>query len=163
MFGCSSKTIHRRIHEFGLTGLLHSNLTEEELDNIVQPFVHSHPASGQRMLIGHLRSLGLCVPRRRVLESLLRTDPHGVALRQKQALHRRQYSVAGPNSLWHIDGYHKLIRWRIVIHGGIDGFSREIVYLNASTDNKSSTVLKAFLKAVDQYGLPSRILSDKGG
>ena len=27
-------------------------------------------------------------------------------------------------SLWHIDGYHKLIRCKIVIHGGIDGYSR---------------------------------------
>ena len=52
--------------------------------------------------------------------------------------------------------------WRIVIQGGIDGFSREIVYLNASTDNKSSTVLIAFLKTVDQCGLPSRVRSDKG-
>ena len=34
----------------------------------------------------------------------------------------------------------------MTIHGGIDGFSREIVYLNAGTDNKSSTVLKTFLK-----------------
>ena len=34
-----------------------------------------------------------------------------------------------PNSLWHIDGYHKLIRWRVIIHGGIDGFSRLPVYL----------------------------------
>ena len=31
-------------------------------------------------------------------------------------------SACMPNSLWHIDGYHKLIRWRIVIHGVIDGY-----------------------------------------
>ena len=27
---------------------------------------------------------------------------------------RRVYSVQGPNSLWHIDGLHCLIRWRFV-------------------------------------------------
>ena len=27
-----------------------------------------------------------------------------------RVLRRRQYSVPGPNSLWHIDGHHKLIR-----------------------------------------------------
>ena len=71
--------------------------------------------------------------------------------------------MAGPNSLWHVDSYHKLIRWRIVIHGGIDGFSREIIYLSASNNNHSTTVVKLFLKAVEQYGLPSRVRSDKGG
>ena len=28
------------------------------------------------------------------------------------------------NSLWHLDGHHSLIRWKILIHGCIDGFSR---------------------------------------
>ena len=30
----------------------------------------------------------------------------------------------------HLDGNHKLISWRIVIHGGIDGFSRAVVSSN---------------------------------
>lgn len=55
------------------------------------------------------------------------------------------------------------IRWRIVIHGGIDGFSRKIMYLKASTNNQAATVLEAFLEAVEQFGLPSRVRSDKGG
>ncbi len=55
------------------------------------------------------------------------------------------------------------ISWRFVIHGGIDGFSRLIVYLNAATTNNATTVLDAFLRAVSQFGLPSRVRSDKGG
>ena len=33
-------------------------------------------------------------------------------------------------------------RWRFVIHGGIDGFSRMIVFLQCSTNNKPVTVLR---------------------
>ena len=62
-----------------------------------------------------------------------------------------------------MDGYHKLIRWRITIHGGIDGFFREMVYFAASDNNRSSTVLQHFLKAVEKYSLLSRVRSDKGG
>ena len=56
-----------------------------------------------------------------------------------------------------------LPRWRIVVHGGIDGFSRIPVYLVASSNNKADTVLTAFIHAVETYGLPSRVRSDKGG
>ena len=56
-----------------------------------------------------------------------------------------------------------LFRWRIVIHGGIDGFSRIPVYLLASNNNKAETVATAFTNAVETYGLPSHVRSDKGG
>lgn len=63
----------------------------------------------------------------------------------------------------HIDGNHKLIQpYRIVIHGGLDGFSRMIVFLQASTNNRASTVLQYFQSAVEHYNLPSRVRSDLG-
>ena len=61
-----------------------------------------------------------------------------------------------------LDGHHKLIRWRLVTHAAIDGYSRLIVFLHCSNNNKSSTVYKHFLKAVQQYGLPSHVRSDQG-
>ena len=162
LFVCSTRTISRRIHEVGLEGTLHSPIGDQALDSIVQEFVNNYPTSGQRMLVGHLWSLGLRIPRQRVRDSLHRVDPHGVSLRQRQALHRWQYSVPGPNSLWHVDGYHKLIHWKIIIHGGNDGYSREVVYLKAADNNQASTVLHSFI-GVEQYGLPYRVRSDKGG
>ena len=62
----------------------------------------------------------------------------------------------------YIDGHHKLIRWRLVIHGGIDGYSRLIVYLNCSSNNKAKTVLDLFEAAVAAHGQPSRVRSDFG-
>lgn len=54
-------------------------------------------------------------------------------------------------------------RWRIVIHGGIDGYSRLLVFLRASSNNRSSTVLESFVNAVARYGVPSRVRTDRGG
>lgn len=62
----------------------------------------------------------------------------------------------------HIDGNHKLIRWRFVIHGGVDGFSRTIVYLRCSTNNTSSTVFQLFLQSIQTYKCPRRVRSDHG-
>lgn len=62
----------------------------------------------------------------------------------------------------HIDGHHKLIRWRFVIHGGIDGYTRKIVFLHCSGNNRAATVLKLFEKGVHENGLPSRVRCDKG-
>ncbi len=54
-------------------------------------------------------------------------------------------------------------RWRIVIHGGIDGYSRLIVFLHALNNNRSSTVINCFLIAVARYGVSSRVRTDHGG
>ena len=50
----------------------------------------------------------------------------------------------------------------MAVHGGIDGFSRVIVYLSCSTNNEAKTVYHLFKKAVYEYGCPSRVRSDKG-
>ena len=89
------------------------------------------------MMWGHPRSMSIHVPRRKVSESLHRVNPISVLTRQCTTVSRRAYSVPAPNSLWHTDDLHCLIRWRFVIHGGIDGFSRRIMFLKTSTNNQS--------------------------
>lgn len=164
ILGCSTKTIHRRTVQFGLHHFIeYTEITDSQLDALVKDFVSNFPTAGQKSLAGHLSGLGYRIQRFRIRESMYRVDPWGVDQRSRQLLHRRKYRVPGPNSLWHIDGNHKLVRWRIVIHGGIDGFSRIPVYLAASTNNRAETVFQRFLEAVTTYGLPSRVRSDKGG
>lgn len=54
-------------------------------------------------------------------------------------------------------------RWGFVTHGCIDGYSRLITYLNCSTNNTALNVLTQFVQATCQYGVPSRVRSDRGG
>ena len=54
-------------------------------------------------------------------------------------------------------------RWKIVVHGGVDCYSRLPVYLHASDNNRSSTVLTLFWKEVEKFGSPSRVRSAQGG
>ena len=61
------------------------------------------------------------------------------------------------------DGHHKLIRWRFVTHCSIDGYSRLVVFIKCSTNNKAATVYDLFIQAVQRYGLPSRVRCDQGG
>ena len=56
-----------------------------------------------------------------------------------------------------------ICRWNIVIHGGVDGYSRLPVYLKASNNNRAETVFVAFHEACMEYGVPERVRSDKGG
>ena len=83
--------------------------------------------------------------RQRVRKSLVRVDPANVrVVRWVSLVYRRAYSVPGPNSLWHLDGRHSLVNWGFVVHCAIDGFSRCIVFLQCSTNNKSDTVRQLF-------------------
>uniref|UniRef100_A0A9J7X8B1 Integrase catalytic domain-containing protein n=1 Tax=Cyprinus carpio carpio TaxID=630221 RepID=A0A9J7X8B1_CYPCA len=161
----SEKTIWRRMrdHDIRISDF-YVDMTDAELDKIICDIQHMFPNCGYKMVKGHLNGLGLRIQTLRVQRSMRRNDPQGV-MERSLSLHtvrRRCYSVPAPNSLWHIDGNHKLIRWRIVIHGGIDGFSRLVVYLGASTNNRAETVLNLFKHAVRNYGIPSRVRSDKG-
>ncbi|KAL5497033.1 hypothetical protein EMCRGX_G013427 [Ephydatia muelleri] len=161
MLQVSPSTISRRILEFGLSDALeYSSITDSDLEAIACEYAVLHPNSGQKSFSGYLSQLGFRVQRHRVRNALIKVDPNGVRSRLRKALHRRQYNVPMPNSLWHIDGHHKLIRWHIIIHGGIDGFSRLPVFLRASTDNSADTVLQHFINAVALYGLPSRLFYD---
>lgn len=51
----------------------------------------------------------------------------------------------------------------MVVHAAIDGFSRTVLFIKCSTNNRADTVYRLFLKAVSQYGLPSRLRVDQGG
>ena len=164
ILGISRSTLYRRLEEESVSHeLTYTDISDVELDEVITLIKHNHPNDGERLINGHLLRRCIPVSRARERASIHRVDPVNTAIRRSVTVRRRVYHVEGPNAVWHIDGHHKLIRWRFVTHGGIDGFSRTIVFLQCSTNNRASTVLSAFTEAVSQYGLPSRIRSDLGG
>ena len=86
-------------------------MTDGELDLLVMSAQRENANIGIQMLKGFLYSKGHRVQRKRIRQSLLRTDPSGAAQQWKQAVKRRRYNVHSPLALWHIDGNHKLIRY----------------------------------------------------
>lgn len=164
ILGISRSTLYRRLRQEDVTEhLSYSNISDTALDSIVEQIKERHPNDGERLMIGHLMSRGICVPRTRLRASIHRVDPVNTALRRTVTVRRRVYYAEGPNSVWHIDGHHKLIRWRLVTHGGIDGFSRIIVYLHCSDNNRAATVKHVFVEACGVHGLPLKVRSDLGG
>ena len=90
---------------------------------MISSFVSSNPNLGEQFVDGLLRSQGCCYKRQRLRDAMRAVDPEAVQLHLRRSLHRREYNVEVLNAVWHVDGYHKLIRWKIVIHCGIDGYS----------------------------------------
>lgn len=166
MLGVSAKTISRRIQEFGLKEEVpkYTDITNDDLDKLVSDIYGEFPNCGIRRMKGFLTARGINLQWERVRSSLWRIDPEGIILisMQLNLVNRRRYFVPGPLFLWHLDGNHKLIRWGFVIHGCIDGYSRRIMFLKASTNNLANTVFNLFIEAVDRFGLPQRVWGDQG-
>ena len=121
------------------------------------------------------KHMGYHIPRSHLEASYARVHGAPANVFGVRRIERRVYKVPGPNSLWHHDRQHGmcaflffefykterscfsegLIRWKIVIHAFIDGFSRFITALQASSNNLAQTVVEVFLDAIDVHGIPS--------
>ncbi|KAF7349147.1 hypothetical protein MVEN_01437000 [Mycena venus] len=177
VFGVSARTIRRRALDYGLvqpgvpvytdmpqpdgtvvrsytsTSPPVSPLSDDELDALLTSILRTFPNFGRRMIKGRLRAAGYRIPRDRIAASYLRVhaSPGSFGAR---FIHRTPYHVAGANSLWHHDGQHGLIRFKIVIHAFVDGKSRYVTGIRASDNNRAETVLHVFRVAVARHGLP---------
>lgn len=113
ILGVSERTVKRRMHENGLSVMqYYSNVTDDELDNLVRSVKTRTPHVGYRVMKGMLQAMGHRVQWKRVSASMRRVDPVGVLSRMTRmgCVARRTYSVPGPLHLTHIDTNHKLIR-----------------------------------------------------
>ena len=131
----SRPTVYKAMAEYNLQETRYSDISEADIQHAVSSIKGNHPNAGEVMLQGHLRAQGINVQRSKIRKAIHDLDP-SVTTRKRPAIWRRVYSVPYPNYLWHLDGNHKLIRWRFVIHHYIDGFSRLITFCRCSTNNR---------------------------
>ena len=107
----SRNTLWRRLKETGVTLEKYSTiLCDDELDERLRVLRLRYPNCGQIMLRSMLSAQGIHIQRHRLRESI---DPDRTYSRW------RQYC---------------LIRWCMVIHGCIDGFSRLVLYLQCENN-----------------------------
>ena len=163
MLNISRHTLYRRLPEYGISTETYTNISDSELDELLKDIKSEHHNIGEVILQGKLLHIGIKVPRVKLRASIHRIDHANTVSRRSTTINRRVYTAPHPNAVWHIDGNHKMIRWRLVIHGGVDGFSRCIVYMKCTNNNYASTVLDAFLEGILAYGTPVRVRSDHGG
>ncbi|CAB5346870.1 unnamed protein product [Rhizophagus irregularis] len=165
LLGISISTLNRCKNELNISDEItrYSTISDNELDTIMRRIKHEQPYAGESIIFGLLISLGYKIQRQRIRESIHRVDPIGPAVRWSNFVERQPYSVAGPNSLWHNDGTHSLIKWKFVVHAFIDGYSRAVTGIRCSTNNKAETVLNLFNEAISNWEIPHRCRGDRGG
>ena len=81
--GVSRKTLYNHLLAAGLSTArpMYSDITDDDLDDVVQEICTSHPFTGSAVVHGHLETRGIHVQRSRVQASLRRVDPFGVLIR----------------------------------------------------------------------------------
>ena len=111
MLVVSRWTLRHHVVEFGLEDITgFSVISDVKLDSLVELFMTDRGTMvGYSLVSSHLRSLGLRVQRERIRDSIGSVDPENSRIRWAVVISRRAYSVACPNSLWHINGHHSLL------------------------------------------------------
>lgn len=157
---------------------------DDALDRAVAELLARFPNHGRSMMIGQLRAAGFTFVSRKLVRASIRRVTGVPAQFGRQPIRRREYRVPGPGSLWHHDGQHGtycapfapcvyashpfscyllgLIRWKIVIHAFIDGYSRFVLGIRASNNNRAETVETLFREIIHVHGAPSRVRGDHG-
>ena len=86
-----------------------SGISDADLVSLIRQIRMDMPYSGVSMVCGSLRARGFNITREKVRSALRSIDPLASASRwSAEITRRRPYSVAGPNSLWHIGEYYLL-------------------------------------------------------
>ena len=159
----SRRHLGRLLARYGLQRRQYCNL--EDLANFIDQMLQgSGIMHGYRWMYERCLANGYRCRKEDVRLILGALDADGVELRKRHRLRRRQYSAAGPNFIWHIDGYDKLKPFGLCVSGCIDGFSRKIIWLDVYKTNSDPKVIGGYyITAVQKLnGCPLIMRTDPG-
>ena len=146
----SLKTLKRRLKQLNLSRRA-SYAPMETLNSAIRTELNgSGQLLGYRAMWQTLQQThSLTVRRDNVMQALRFLNPDRVSLRHRRRFFRRSYCAAGPDQVWHADGYDKLKPFGIAISGCIDGYSRRLMWLSSgSTNNNPAVIAQYYLQCV---------------
>ena len=160
----SQRQLKRDLQHMNLYRRKHQTAEEDIINFLQMQIASSGHLHGYRWMHQKCVLHGITASLETIRILLKQLDPRGVEARSLNRLIRRQYQVKGPNYLWHIDGYDKLKKYGIAIHGCIDGYSRYIVWLEAYTTNNDPQVIGGYyITAIHKReGCPRIVRADFG-
>ena len=161
----SMRTLKRHLRKMGLYRRKFKSDIMEVIEYVLDELKGPGKMHGYKWMHTKCIGRGFVVTQDTVRQLLSILDAEGVATRKARRLRRRMYANPGPDAVWHMDGYDKLSRFGIKIHGCVDGFSRQIIWLKADKTNKDPNVVASFfLEEVVSRGslCPQRIRADRG-
>jgi hypothetical protein len=82
----------------------------------------------------------------------------------QQRRQKGEFILYGPNQLCSIDGHEKIARWGFMLYGGIDGYSRYLMWWHLGFyKSRAITTLIQYLRVVRRLGwVPRTIRADLG-
>ena len=164
-----AKTMYRwleRRKRFGEAGLQNRRSGAKEVrmnvtfERLILTLWHSRAKSAHKMWL-LLRTQGFNVSERQIQKSYRKHRLKMNRRKRPSQIKFVKYEWPKPNALWHTD-------WTTCPYTGkqliafIDDHSRFIVHAELFNNATTENTLRAFQKAIDNYGVPEHILTDNG-
>jgi len=159
----STRTLQRKLADLGLRRRQPPNMYAA-VCFIQEQVAQTGGLFGYRWMHTKCKAKGIPITRDLVATIMQVVDPQGVELRLRRRLRRREYFAKGPNFIWHIDGFDKVKPFGIAVHGCIDGFSRQVIWLDAHISNNDPKLVGGyFVTAIEKLGgCPCIVRGDRG-
>ena len=106
----------------------------------------------------------LVVDRETVWIAMKSLVPEGVNARSRHKLQSCLYNARRPNYVLHIDGYDNIKPYGFAIHGSIDVYSREILWLKVLAINNIPKMIKTlYFNYVSQSKITPKLVGSNNG